>query len=175
MTLVLKLTDKNVLNLYENPYQFQNCCEKKLSLIINKQFNIVAVDLAKEQKLNYGDDVTSVLRQARKKRFQLKEEQRVAQDIELQSYLNQLIIKDAERNLENLKDRESQDTENETDSNATGATREQIEEHRDNCLAGLNDLFTKVDERRRVSIPATRSIFYTTFQFLENFNFIYSI
>ncbi|XP_046738820.1 E3 ubiquitin-protein ligase CHIP isoform X1 [Diprion similis] len=109
-----------------------------------------AVDLAKEQKLNYGDDVTAVLRQARKRRFQLREEQRVAQDIELQSYLNQLIIQDADRNIASLEANDSEVTENEEDTNRTGRTKEQAEEYRDNCIAHLNDLFAKVDERRRV-------------------------
>lgn len=102
--------------------------------------------------MNYGDDVTAVLRQARKRRFQLREEQRVAQDIELQSYLNQLIIQDADRNIVNLKDKEGEVEENETEDNRKGRTREEIEEHRDNCIARLNDLFAKVDERRRVSL-----------------------
>ncbi|XP_012268319.1 E3 ubiquitin-protein ligase CHIP [Athalia rosae] len=109
-----------------------------------------AVDLAKEQKLNYGDDVTAVLRQARKRRFQLREEQRVAQDIELQSYLNQLMIEDADRKLAGIKADNGEVAENESDSDRPEQTREQIEEYRDNCIARLNDLFAKVDERRRV-------------------------
>ncbi|XP_015606894.1 E3 ubiquitin-protein ligase CHIP [Cephus cinctus] len=111
-----------------------------------------AVDLAKEQKLNYGDDVTSVLRQARKRRFQLREEQRVAQDIELQSYLNQLIAEDAERSIAALKLNDSDSKEEgESDADATSShqKKELIEEKRDNCIARLNDLFAKVDERRR--------------------------
>ena len=106
-----------------------------------------AVDLAKEQKLNYGDDMTSVLRQARKRRFQLKEEQRIAQDIELQTYLNQLLVEDAERNVMALKEREG--TEGSTETDLT-RKREEIEDKRDTCLTRLNDLFAKVDERRRV-------------------------
>ncbi|CAL7936027.1 unnamed protein product [Xylocopa violacea] len=113
-----------------------------------------AVDLAKEQKLNYGDDMTSILRQARKRRFQLREEQRIAQDIELQSYLNQLIVEDAERNLAVLKEQETaKDTDDKTEGETTAIEftrkREEIEEKRDICMAQLNDLFAKVDERRR--------------------------
>ncbi|XP_043274673.1 E3 ubiquitin-protein ligase CHIP [Venturia canescens] len=139
-----------------------------------------AVDLAKEQKLNCGDDMTSMLRQARKRRFQLREEQRVAQDIELQSYLNQLIIEDADRRLLLLKEGEaaaataitspalpggdkSDNVENETADNSQEEKRspteknltkplldrEEIEERKETCLARLNDLFAKVDERRR--------------------------
>lgn len=118
----------------------------------------LAVDLAKEQKLNYGDDMTSVLRQARKKRFQIKEEQRIAQEIELQSYLNRLIILDAEKSLAELKDKECQSDEKkervDDDSEAESKLaeiRQELEERRDTSLARLNDLFAKVDDNRRVS------------------------
>lgn len=47
-----------------------------------------ACDLAKEQKRNFGDDIASQLRLARKKRFQVQEEKRICKEIELQSYLN---------------------------------------------------------------------------------------
>ncbi|KAG8251214.1 hypothetical protein J6590_084333 [Homalodisca vitripennis] len=40
-------------------------------------------DLAKEQKLNFGDDIASQLRTARKKRWNVQEEKRIAQEIEL--------------------------------------------------------------------------------------------
>ncbi|XP_014483313.1 PREDICTED: E3 ubiquitin-protein ligase CHIP [Dinoponera quadriceps] len=109
-----------------------------------------AVDLAKEQKLNYGDDITSVLRQARKRRFQIREEQRIAQDIELQTYLNQLIIDDAKRNLTTLQEQESEkDSDAEASSTEFAMRKEEIEEKRDTCITRLNDLFAKVDDRRR--------------------------
>lgn len=47
-----------------------------------------ALDLAKEQKKNFGDDIASQLRLARKKRFNIQEEKRISQEIELQAYLN---------------------------------------------------------------------------------------
>lgn len=71
-------------------------------IFINPTF-IVAQDLGKEQKLNFGDDIASQLRMARKKRWNLLEEKRIAQEIELQTYLNRLIREDMERNLEKLK------------------------------------------------------------------------
>ncbi|XP_012533658.1 E3 ubiquitin-protein ligase CHIP [Monomorium pharaonis] len=109
-----------------------------------------AVDLAKEQKLNYGDDITSVLRQAKKRRFQVREEQRISQDIELQTYLNQLIVDDAKRNLATLQEQEAvKDSDVETNSAEFGRRKEEIEEKRDTCISRLNDLFAKVDERRR--------------------------
>lgn len=48
----------------------------------------VAQNLGKEQKLNFGDDIACQLRLARKKRFNLQEEKRICQEIELQTYLN---------------------------------------------------------------------------------------
>lgn len=50
-----------------------------------------ANDAAQSQKLSYGDEITSFLRQVRRDRFRLDEEKRIAQEIELQSYLNELI------------------------------------------------------------------------------------
>lgn len=47
-------------------------------------FRVSANDLAREQKLNFGDDIASQLRLARKKRWNVQEEKRIAQEIELQ-------------------------------------------------------------------------------------------
>lgn len=122
---------------------------KQICNILNS--NNVAVDLAKEQKLNYGDDITSVLRLAKKRRFQIREEQRITQDIELQTYLNQLIVDDAKRNLATLQEQETaKDSDVETNSVEFARRKEEIEEKRDTCISRLNDLFAKVDERRRV-------------------------
>lgn len=114
--------------------------------------------MAKEQKLNYGDDTTSALRQARKRRFQLKEEKRTAQDIELLSYLNQLIIRDAERDVTSLKEKEAAKSSDGNNGEAQAINSEvaqkieEIEQNRESCISRLNDLFSKVDERRRVRV-----------------------
>lgn len=108
------------------------------------------MDLAKEQKLNYGDDITSVLRQARKRRFLLKEEKRIAQEVELQTYLNQLIIDDAKHNLATLQEQEPPKDSDETSTAEFARKKEEIEEKRDTCISRLNDLFAKVDEGRKV-------------------------
>uniref|UniRef100_A0A182PWB7 E3 ubiquitin-protein ligase CHIP n=1 Tax=Anopheles epiroticus TaxID=199890 RepID=A0A182PWB7_9DIPT len=81
-----------------------------------------AHDLAKEQKLNFGDDIASQLRLARKKRWNIQEEKRICQEIELQTYLNRLITEDMENRLAKLKE---------------------------NHMTELNNLFAKVDDRRR--------------------------
>lgn len=64
---------------------------------------VAALDLAKEQKLNFGDDIAAQLRAARKKRFSIQEEKRICQEIELQAYLNRLINEDKERQINSLK------------------------------------------------------------------------
>lgn len=64
---------------------------------------IVASDLAKDQKLNFGDDIAAQLRTARKKRFSIQEEKRIAQEIDLLTYLTKLIKNDKEMKIENLK------------------------------------------------------------------------
>merc|ERR1712062_32838 len=56
-----------------------------------------ANDLAREQKLNFGDDITIQLRIARKKRWNVQEEKRIQQEIELQTYLNRLILDNRNR------------------------------------------------------------------------------
>lgn len=66
-------------------------------------FLFSAQDLGKEQKLNFGDDIASQLRMARKKRWNLLEEKRIAQEIELQSYLNNLIKDDMEKRMAKLR------------------------------------------------------------------------
>jgi len=58
---------------------------------------IPANELAKEQKLNFGDDIASALRAAKKKRWNEFEEKRIQQEIELQTYLNKLILEEKER------------------------------------------------------------------------------
>lgn len=75
----------------------QNLAESFLNLYFSAQ------DLGKEQKLNFGDDIASQLRLARKKRWNLQEEKRITQEIELQTYLNRLIKEDMEREMEKLK------------------------------------------------------------------------
>ncbi|CAO1360520.1 unnamed protein product [Diamesa tonsa] len=103
-----------------------------------------AQDLSKEQKLNFGDDIASQLRMARKKRWCILEEKRVTQEIQLQSYLNDLIRDDIENKISKLK--------LEDDSMTEEALKEEsakIEMECENYASELNSLFVKNDERRR--------------------------
>jgi STIP1 homology and U-box containing protein 1 len=55
-------------------------------LFLHLLLHVSANDLAREQKLNFGDDIASQLRIARKKRWNVQEEKRIAQEIELQVF-----------------------------------------------------------------------------------------
>nr|CAD7442084.1 unnamed protein product [Timema bartmani] len=66
-------------------------------MLITTESHSIANDLAREQKLNFGDDIACQLRAARKKRWTVQEEKRLAQEIELQdnntSELNAIFAK----------------------------------------------------------------------------------
>lgn len=62
-----------------------------------------AHEMAKNQKMLYGDEITAVLRQARREKFRVEEEKRVQQEIELQNYINKLINDEKDRKLKTLK------------------------------------------------------------------------
>ncbi|XP_055298153.1 E3 ubiquitin-protein ligase CHIP [Sitodiplosis mosellana] len=102
-----------------------------------------ACDLAKEQKRNFGDDIALQLRSARKKRWNVQEERRICQEIQLQSYLNKLIQEDMENRLAKLK---NDDTKNEE---AIKEESVEIEQECENNMTELNNVFAKIDDRRR--------------------------
>lgn len=99
-----------------------------------------AQDLSKEQKMNFGDDITSQLRAARKKRFSILEDKRIAQEIEMQSYLNRLISEDRDRQIQQIELSDSVDKEDKM---------REIDERCERYMLELNNLLSKVDERRR--------------------------
>lgn len=84
--------------------------------------------MAREQKLNFGDDIASQLRLARKKRFSIQEEKRIAQEIELHSYLNKLIEKDKEEQVSNIQSEEGDNS----------ASRGKVEEIEAKCVSKLS-------------------------------------
>uniref|UniRef100_T1J5N3 E3 ubiquitin-protein ligase CHIP n=1 Tax=Strigamia maritima TaxID=126957 RepID=T1J5N3_STRMM len=101
-----------------------------------------ANDLAKDQKLNFGDDVASQLRIAKKKRWSVLEEKRIMQEIELQTYLNRLIRDDKDRQCEVLRNKAGF-------NENTSSEFMKIEAGCDRHIAELNSLFAKIDDRRR--------------------------
>lgn len=100
-----------------------------------------AFEMAKSQKMLYGDEITAALRQARKEKFRIEEEKRIQQEIELQTYLNRLIADDKERQLKKLK--------TEGDEPPTKEEIAEIESAADQKLIETSRLFALVDERRR--------------------------
>lgn len=97
-----------------------------------------AADLAKDQKLNFGDDIASQLRIAKKTRWTTLEEERISREIELQSYLNRIILEDKERVMSSLQDLGIRH-ESELSS---------VAEKYDRYQKDLNSMFDKLDERR---------------------------
>ncbi|XP_065213683.1 E3 ubiquitin-protein ligase CHIP [Planococcus citri] len=104
-----------------------------------------AHDLAKEQKQNYGDDIASQIRIARKKRWNMLEEKRITQEIELLSYLNRLIFEDSQRQIGKVKEESGNDG---ADEDSQSKIME-LELKCDNYISELTSIFSKVDEKRR--------------------------
>lgn len=79
------------------------CCvifvyfNKNQSIYFNDVFFLTAYNLAKEQRLNFGDDIPSALRIAKKKRWNSIEEKRINQENELHAYLTKLILAEKKR------------------------------------------------------------------------------
>ncbi|KGL76756.1 STIP1 homology and U box-containing protein 1, partial [Tinamus guttatus] len=105
-----------------------------------------AYNLAKEQRLNFGDDIPSALRIAKKKRWNSIEEKRINQENELHSYLTKLIMAEKERELAEC--RKTQQEENVDDSRSR-AQLANIEAKHDKYLADMDELFSQVDEKRK--------------------------
>jgi len=103
-----------------------------------------AHDLAYNLKLAFGDEITAMLRQTRRDKFKIEEEKRLTQEIELQSYLNELIEKDVDHRV-------AQFLESVHGRNDDSVT-EEIEEIKMDGVSKkeqLNTLFAQVDDRRR--------------------------
>lgn len=100
-----------------------------------------AHELAKEQKLNFGDEVTGALRLAKKRRWNLIEEKRIQQEIALQSYMNRLVNEDRKRRIEEYRlEHGAKDCSDEV---------ERIEYEQDLRLKEINELFAQLDDRRK--------------------------
>lgn len=98
-----------------------------------------AYELAKDQRQNFGDDITGVLRLAKKRRWTTLEEKRIQQEIELQTELNVLLMADKNRQIDAKKRL----------SDETSVEREQLERDYNTKIEQLNDMFTQVDDRRQ--------------------------
>ncbi|XP_041833255.1 E3 ubiquitin-protein ligase CHIP-like isoform X2 [Melanotaenia boesemani] len=105
--------------------------------------------LAKEQHLNFGDDIPSALRMAKKKRWNSMEERRIHQESELHTYLTRLILAEKKRDLEGC--RENRD--DKSDDCRIQHSLNEIHSKHDKYLSALEELFCQVDEKRKREIP----------------------
>ncbi|XP_076055436.1 STIP1 homology and U-box containing protein 1 isoform X1 [Oratosquilla oratoria] len=103
-----------------------------------------AQDLAKEQKVNYGDDIACTIRVARKRRFNVAEEKRITQEIELQTQINRLFLDEKFRQMEDVRKKYDGDEEEKAQEEIM-----RIEQQCDDSIAEVNNMFAKLDERRR--------------------------
>lgn len=97
-----------------------------------------AQELAKEQKLNFGDDITAALRTAKRKRWNLLEEKRIEQEVSLEKYLKELVMADREKQLK-LSEQ----------NNPTEDDAKKIDESMNKRIAQVTDLFQQLDDRRK--------------------------
>lgn len=114
-----------------------------------------AQDLARERLMNFGDEIASQIRLAKKRRWAVIEEKRIREEIELQTYLNDLIEQDKKRKLETL-EKENLDEEEFT------RNFQSIISTCDKHAADLNAMFSTLDIRRKVRI-----LYLCTFNFLD--------
>lgn len=99
--------------------------------------------MAKEKKLNFGDEIAFLLRLAKKKRWNQLEEKRIGEEIELQSYLNNLMMQDREKQLSQLRQQDLNDEELiKLDQSINSKCDQQIQD--------LNEMFAQLDMRRKV-------------------------
>ncbi|KAM8961135.1 E3 ubiquitin-protein ligase CHIP [Pelodytes ibericus] len=106
-----------------------------------------AYNLSKEQRLNFGDDIPSALRIAKKKRWNNIEERRINQENELHSYLTKLILAEKERELEETK--RKQEEEDNVEENRSRVQLANVASKHDKHLAEMDELFSQVDEKRK--------------------------
>ncbi|XP_033753857.1 E3 ubiquitin-protein ligase CHIP-like [Pecten maximus] len=100
-----------------------------------------AHDLAKEQKLNFGDEITGALRMAKRKRWNVIENKRIQEEIELQTYLNRLVKEEAERQRDAIL--------NNTGEENVEERLGSVDDEHEKRLKEVNDLFAQLDVRRK--------------------------
>lgn len=124
--------------------------------------------------MNFGDEIAYQLRLARKKKWNQIEDKRIKEEIELQSYLHQLILKDREERIQKARlmvstDHHSDNTNGDEDdvgsstsclnriSSESNVDSDEsdvqlIANQCDNYRAQLDSLFSQNDMRRKVCI-----------------------
>ncbi|XP_069021337.1 E3 ubiquitin-protein ligase CHIP-like isoform X1 [Embiotoca jacksoni] len=117
-----------------------------------------AYNLAKEQRLNFGDDIPGALRIAKKKRWNNMEERRISQESELHAYLTGLIGAEKKRELDGCRQKRDDESDdgriqhglNEIHTKHVGFRHQPVEEaFLDKYLSDMEELFCQVDEKRK--------------------------
>ncbi|XP_067859412.1 E3 ubiquitin-protein ligase CHIP isoform X2 [Heptranchias perlo] len=126
-----------------------------------------AYNLAKEQRLNFGDDIPSALRIAKKKRWNSIEDKRIQQENDLHDYLAKLILSEKEREVEECKRKLHEENMDEARTRMEIAKIEarhqmgpegmhprllkdvRVEIAEDKYMNEMDDLFSQVDEKRK--------------------------
>lgn len=103
-----------------------------------------ALDTARSQRLNFGDDIPAMIRQCKKKRFNKFEEKRIQQEITLQTYVNDAVDHKRKHDLAKYYDEcKSKQVEPEKQ------TIEEINEFHVKNLRALDLMFSQLDDRRK--------------------------
>ncbi|RDD42571.1 STIP1 homology and U box-containing protein 1 [Trichoplax sp. H2] len=95
-----------------------------------------AFQLARQQKFNVGDDITNILRMAKRKRWNELEQKRIRAQSDLYAYLKKLMFDDKERKIKNCKS---------DDSAAVADVNMMYDSYSDQ----LENIFRKVDEKHQ--------------------------
>jgi len=113
-------------------------------------------DLSKESNENYGDEITRSIRNAKRKRWNSLEEKRIEQEIELQSYVQRLMLEDKNRRIKEIGEaaavsasESKQCQPSKVDANEIKESVKTIENDHEMKLSELNRLFAENDSRRK--------------------------
>lgn len=100
-----------------------------------------AHELAKQQRKNFGEDITAAVRYARKMRWKSLEEKRVQEGTEFHTFLADLLTQHREKLISQL------EATGPADSHSTSLDR--IHEEHEGRIAQLTNLFQEADEKRK--------------------------
>lgn len=111
-----------------------------------------AHELTKELKENYGDEITKTIRNVKRRRWQYLDDKRMKQEIELQTYLNRLMIEDKQKQIAKIRSnynaKASESSKAETDKDAsTSKTDSKEDSDKPDTSAKLSE--TMLDNKER--------------------------
>lgn len=78
-----------------------------------------AHELTKELNENYGDEITRTIRNAKRRRWNYLEDKRIKQEVELQVYLNRLMLEDKQKQIQKIRSNNTNKISSDLDSIAS--------------------------------------------------------